>query len=60
MGKNRAHIDVHAPDLEAHVGLLVGLGGSVVGEPISELGHRWQRMRDPEGNDLCVVDASAT
>lgn len=57
-GKNRAHLDVHAEDLSAHVARLESLGATCAGERIDELGHRWQRMQDPEGNEFCVVDAS--
>ena len=61
-GKNRMHIDVHPP-LELGVPALVerleALGGSRVGEPVTELldeiGVWWQLMRDPEGNELDLV-----
>jgi hypothetical protein len=61
-GKNRMHLDVHAP-LELGVPALVerleGLGGRRVGDPVTELlvehGIWWQVMQDPEGNELCVV-----
>lgn len=61
-GKNRMHIDIHAP-LELGVAALVtqleALGGTRVGEPVTELlddiGVWWQRMLDPEGNEFDVV-----
>ena len=61
-GKNRMHIDIHPPldlGVPALVAQLEGLGGSRVGEPITELleeiGVWWQLMRDPEGNEFDVV-----
>jgi predicted enzyme related to lactoylglutathione lyase len=60
--KNRMHLDIHPP-LELGVPALVerleALGGSRVGEPVTELldeiGVWWQLMRDPEGNEFDVV-----
>ena len=58
-GKNRMHVDVHPADARAHVAHLESLGGSRVGEPVTELlesvGVWWQRMTDPQGNVFCVV-----
>ncbi len=58
-GKNRMHVDLHPPDAEAHVAHLESLGGSRVGEPVTELleslGVWWQQMTDPQGNVFCVV-----
>jgi predicted enzyme related to lactoylglutathione lyase len=53
-GKNRAHIDFDAADMEAEVDRLVGLGGSKVAE--HSLGSfRWTIVADPEGNEFCVT-----
>ncbi len=58
-GKNRVHLDVHPPDVLAHVAALERLGGTRVGPPVTDLlesaGIWWQPMADPEGNLLCVV-----
>lgn len=57
--KNRVHLDVHPPagTAEQHVRRLEELGGGRVGEWVVEIpGIRWQVMRDPAGNELCVVD----
>lgn len=53
-GKNRMHLDLHVADLAAEVERLVALGAESLGE--ESLGDlRWVRMRDPEGNELDVV-----
>ena len=61
-GKNRMHLDVHAPlqlGVPALVEKLVGIGARRIGEPVTELldtaGVWWQVMADPEGNEFCVV-----
>lgn len=62
---NRLHLDVTASDLElgseereaqqrAERDRLVGLGATEVG-PVEDLGHAWIVMRDPEGNEFCIV-----
>lgn len=58
-GKNRVHLDVHAPDVPAHVAALEAVGGVRTGPPVTDLleqaGIWWQPMADGEGNLLCVV-----
>ncbi len=58
-GKNRAHLDLHPPDADEHVARLERLGARRIGDPVTEfeteLGIRWQRMADPQGNEFCVV-----
>jgi hypothetical protein len=58
-GKNRAHLDLHPVDPEAHIARLEGLGAHLVGERMTELqdqiGIWWQQMADPQGNEFCVV-----
>jgi predicted enzyme related to lactoylglutathione lyase len=51
------HLDVNAPDREAEVARLVGLGARIVvtkNEQAGELRQTWTVMRDPEGNGFCV------
>ena len=56
-GKNRVHLDVSAPDIEAEADRLVGLGATRTGA--GQLGdHAWIVMADPEGNEFCVCSAS--
>ncbi|MDF1595624.1 MAG: VOC family protein [Acidimicrobiia bacterium] len=65
LAKNRLHLDINIGGggdadpgdrrsrVDAHVELLVGAGGAVVGE-FAESGERWVVMQDPEGNEFCV------
>jgi Glyoxalase-like domain len=54
--KNRMHVDFTAPDREAEVARLVGLGASR-GETHNEYGINWTVLQDPEGNEFCVAQA---
>jgi hypothetical protein len=37
---------------------LVGIGAEIIDVvPQEEVGHRWIRLTDPEGNEFCVVQA---
>ena len=55
--KNRMHLDIHAPDIEAEANRLVGLGATKLAGPVDEWGERWIVLADPEGNELCVCSA---
>lgn len=58
VGKNRLHIDIHVDDIESEAVRIVGLGATrSVSTPIDEVGSRWIRMLDPEGNEFCIVEA---
>jgi len=58
VGKNRVHLDLHAPDVAAEVARLVGLGACALDdETIHEAGTSWVRMADPDGNEFCVCAA---
>ena len=51
--KNRVHLDVRADDVAAEVARLVALGATAsTTRPIGDL----VVLRDPEGNELCVID----
>jgi catechol 2,3-dioxygenase-like lactoylglutathione lyase family enzyme len=61
-GKNRMHLDIHAPPDLGVPGLvdrLEALDGRRLGGPVTDLlesaGVWWQVMADPEGNEFCVV-----
>jgi predicted enzyme related to lactoylglutathione lyase len=59
-GKNRMHLDLHTPDIEAEASRLVELGARRVSPaPLEEHGSHWILMTDPEGNEFCVCDAGA-
>lgn len=56
VGKNRLHLDVYASDIDKEAERLVGIGASIIDEtPQEEVGHRWIRLTDPEGNEFCIV-----
>jgi hypothetical protein len=53
--KNRMHLDVRPTgSMAAEVERLKGLGATVRGY-IEEGGSFWTQMRDPEGNEFCVL-----
>ena len=58
-GKNRMHLDVETPEVDAEVERLEKLGASRASESMSEHGSRWVVMADPEGNEFCVCDGGA-
>ena len=57
VAKNRMHLDIFAPDIEAEADRLVALGAvRRRDDPMSEHGATWLLMADPEGNEFCVCD----
>jgi predicted enzyme related to lactoylglutathione lyase len=53
VGKNRMHLDVEVDDVEASAAALVGHGAKrLSAEPVEELGVRWIKLADPEGNEF--------
>ena len=55
VAKNRVHLDVRPTgSMAAEVERLKGLGATVRGFIEAE-GSFWTQMRDPEGNELCVL-----
>lgn len=54
--KNRLHLDLHVPDIEAEAARLEGLGAKRVVKT-EEFGTGWITMMDPEGNEFCVCPA---
>jgi predicted enzyme related to lactoylglutathione lyase len=56
--KNRMHLDIHTPDIEAMATQLEAMGATRLPPgTVSELGHSWIPMADPEGNEFCVCSA---
>jgi predicted enzyme related to lactoylglutathione lyase len=53
--KNRVHLDVRpTASMAAEVDRLIDLGATVRGY-IEEGGSFWTQMRDPEGNEFCIL-----
>jgi predicted enzyme related to lactoylglutathione lyase len=58
--KNRMHLDIETPDIEAEAARLERLGARRARPgAIQEHGSTWILMTDPEGNEFCVCDAGA-
>lgn len=55
---NRAHLDLYADDREAEVRRIEALGGRRAEWPWYEPGDDHVVMRDPDGNEFCVVQKS--
>ena len=53
-GKNRLHLDLMAPDLEAEVERLLTAGATLV-ERRGDDNFRWTTLTDPAGNEFCVA-----
>ena len=51
--KNRVHLDLEVPDLDAGIAQLETLGATVI-QPRPAEGWQWVVMTDPEGNEFCV------
>jgi hypothetical protein len=52
-GKNRVHLDIRAPDVEAEVRRLECLGARRIDVGQGE-DRNWVVMADPDGNEFCV------
>src|SRR4051812_49862224 len=57
--KNRLHLDVDVPDIEAAAVRCAELGASRVGEVVTDESGSFQVMLDPEGNEFCLVIPAA-
>ncbi len=54
--KNRMHLDLRVPDLQATVARIVSLGAQrLTEEPIEEDGWIWHVLADPDGNEFCCA-----
>jgi len=57
VAKNRMHLDIEIPDVDAEVERLERIGAHRLEEQArTEHGRRWVIMVDPEGNEFCVCD----
>ena len=52
--KNRVHVDLATPDLDAELTRLKGLGATHLADH-DEDGTRWATLADPEGNEFDVA-----
>ncbi|BDB58895.1 MULTISPECIES: VOC family protein [Rhodococcus] len=55
-GKNRVHLDLAAPDLDAEVERFVQSGAKEVHRENMGDDFRWVTLADPEGNLFCVAE----
>ena len=59
--KNRMHLDIETPDIDAEAARLEALGARrLAGDVHAEHGTRWHLMADPERNEFCVCDGGAS
>ncbi|MFE3458029.1 VOC family protein [Nocardiopsis aegyptia] len=54
-GRNRIHADVRVPDIAAATEAVVARGAERVGGTVTDEQGSFQVLRDPEGNEFCVV-----
>ncbi len=57
--KNRMHLDWYAPDREAEVERIIGLGATRLWDVKNE-DFEWTTLADVEGNEFCVVQAEGS
>ena len=54
--KNRSHLDLHVPDIEAARDRFLSLGATLLQETKNCIGeYCWYLMADPDGNEFCVA-----
>lgn len=54
-GRNRLHLDVRVTDIAAATEVVVGHGAVPVGGAVTDEQGSFQVLRDPEGNEFCLV-----
>ena len=52
-GKNRLHLDVRSRDFATAIEQALALGATRADDIYA--GGRWQVLRDPEGNEFCIL-----
>ncbi|MCY9786787.1 VOC family protein [Nocardiopsis sp. EMB25] len=52
---NRVHPDVRVDDIPAATEAVVGRGATVGGDVVTDAQGSFQVLRDPEGNEFCLV-----
>jgi predicted enzyme related to lactoylglutathione lyase len=59
--KNRMHLDIETPHVEAEAARLGSLGAHRLETELrTEHGTNWVIMADPEGNEFCACDGGAS
>ncbi|MBL7260640.1 VOC family protein [Paractinoplanes lichenicola] len=54
--KNRLHLDLRVPDLQAELTRVTALGARLVTpDPVEEDGWRWHILTDPDDNEFCIL-----
>jgi catechol 2,3-dioxygenase-like lactoylglutathione lyase family enzyme len=57
-GKNRVHLDLRSVDLDRAVEEAVAAGATTADDVY--VGSRWRVLRDPEGNEFCLLRPAAS
>ena len=57
--KDRLHLDLATSDLAAATEQVLALGATLAPD-VHEGGERWVVLRDPEGNELCLIAPQPT
>lgn len=52
-GKNRLHLDLRSDDYDAAVAHALRVGATLADDGYD--GGSWQVLRDPEGNEFCIL-----
>jgi predicted enzyme related to lactoylglutathione lyase len=55
--KNRVHVDLLVDELVESTAAAVALGATIFGGVVEESNGSYQVLRDPEGNEFCLVTA---
>lgn len=51
--KNRLHLDLRSDDYRGAIGQALAAGATLADDV--HAGDRWQVLRDPEGNEFCIL-----
>jgi predicted enzyme related to lactoylglutathione lyase len=54
--KNRLHLDIDVPDLDAAAEAAMAIGAVRLGEVVYDEQGGFQVMADPEGNEFCFIN----
>ena len=56
--KNRLHLDLRSRDFDAAVDSALALGAAPADDVY--IGGKWRVLRDPEGNEFCILRPGAS